>query len=211
LAVPCAARTRGRRGTPAGVGVRAWAALLLLSASQPGCEQVPPAAPAPAAGPTSSLPPVPVPILVLDFPAGRQTLGRQITFRWHVENAPAAYSFALYVDKGVDACDGGYAARFDACIGTCLGVYLSAYHFGGSFPSTAMDFGVEARDASGRSVGNTRTVRLSSPIVGGVDPGPSAPRSHPGTFARLPPGGVLLGADPTARAEPHRRVVRPTL
>ena len=44
----------------------------------------------------------------------------------------------------------------------------------------------------------TRPVRLSSPIVGGVDPGPSAPPSHPGTFARPPLGGG-----------PHRRVVRP--
>ena len=56
------------------------------------------------------------------------------------------------------------------------------------------------RATAGETVGNTRAVRWSTRIAAGDHPGPSPPRSHPGTFARPRPG-ALHRACPAKRAD----------
>jgi hypothetical protein len=57
------------------------------------------------------------------------------------------------------------------------------------------------RGAEERSVGNSRTVRRSTPVVAGGHPGRSAPRSHPWHVHSPPPVECSLAPNPAPRAD----------
>ncbi len=91
----------------------------------------------------------PSPRLVIDAPLPNDTLSLTVVFRWHMENPAAGdtYRYKVFLDKGVEPCDGHIEEAFDAGTATCLTVHLSSNRYDGH----SAEYAVQADDGHGRT------------------------------------------------------------
>lgn len=102
--------------------------------------------PSPPQTPPAPTPPAEPPRVIIDRP-NQEVVGLTVTFRWRIENAKPGetYRSQIYLDKGVNACDGQIEEAVDAGNQTSLTISLDP----GRYAGQSVDFAIRVSDSRG--------------------------------------------------------------